>query len=255
MRSGRARGFSVKRVGGERGWHGRKWKDGRREKGGDLVGNVGPGSHVTRGVAAGVWRWATLSRCGLLERGLFESACEWVVTLAGEGSMPLAIVVGVDPGVGGRFVTEELVGWIDAEYLTLGVPEARVLIGSGFGALEAARLALGRRGRDGSPPFGKVAGLSTSFEGKAGDLPGDCEGLREIEELDALPVGVRMYFDYGTVALDECYEPYHAELGSLLRERGWRDGREFVIERVPGGAQTAGSWRKRLGPALRWLCG
>jgi pimeloyl-ACP methyl ester carboxylesterase len=191
-------------------------------------------------------------------------APEWVGILGGEGVMPRAVVVGVErvgggesefslEGIGGdyaRFVAEELVGWIDREYRTLAAPEARILAGAGLGALCALHIALTYPGS-----FRKTACLSTSFEDVSGSLPGDCGMLREIEDGGRLPEGGRIYFDYGTVALDECYEPYHAELGSLLRERGWRDGREFVIERVAGGSQTTGSWRERLGPALRWLGG
>ncbi len=188
-------------------------------------------------------------------------ALEWVERLSTEGAMATAIVIGLDvdarelslEGSGrdyARFVVEEMVAWVAEEYRTLAAPEARILAGAGFGALCALHIALNHPGS-----FGKIACLSTSFEDVSGSLPGDCGMLREIAEWESLPVGARIYFDYGTVALDECYEPYHAELGSLLRERGWRDGREFEIVRVPGGAQTATSWRKRLGGALRWLCG
>ncbi len=190
---------------------------------------------------------------------------EWVETLSAEGVMPAALVVGVvtgaDPALdfsledagGGegfaRFVGEELVAWIDANERTLGSPGGRILVGAGLGALNALRVALG-----GGGVFSKVACLSTSFEDVSQSLPEDAGMLRWIAELERLPEGVRAYFDYGTLGLDECYSPYHAELGSLLRERGWRDGREFSIEQVAGGTQSAGSWRERVGGALRFLC-
>jgi hypothetical protein len=77
--------------------------------------------------------------------------------------------------------------------------------------------------------------------------------LLELESRTKLPTGVRCYFDYGSVGLDECYEPYHRDLGSILRERGWKEGVEFQISRVAGGAHEIASWHQRIGPALRWL--
>ncbi|MDX2079276.1 MAG: hypothetical protein SFU53_00685 [Terrimicrobiaceae bacterium] len=62
-----------------------------------------------------------------------------------------------------------------------------------------------------------------------------------------------MYFDYGSVGLDECFEPYHRDLGSLLREKGWCDGLEFKIRRAVDGRHDELSWRGRIGDALRFL--
>lgn len=179
--------------------------------------------------------------------------------LTREGVMPEAIVVTVSAGredlspelkgAGyARFLTEELVPRLDAEYRTLADPCARVLVGAGLGALLNFYVAM-----SGAGVFGKFACLSTSFEDVSERPPAQSGQLRALEARAGLPGGVRMYFDYGTKGLDECYEPYHAELGALLRERGWRDGREFRIVRVEGGSHEAESWRARLGDALRFL--
>jgi hypothetical protein len=59
-----------------------------------------------------------------------------------------------------------------------------------------------------------------------------------------------MHFDYGDQEIDECYEGYHNLLASLLRAKGWIDGREFQIQRIPSAGHTPISWRARLGNAL-----
>lgn len=101
--------------------------------------------------------------------------------------------------------------------------------------------------------FGAACCLSTSFEGMEGAPPPHSSMLLHLEERKSLPAGSRIYFDYGTVGLDECYEPYHRDLGAILRCRGWKDGEDFQIHRHTGGSQDITSWQQRIGPALRWL--
>lgn len=201
--------------------------------------------------------------------GVGLGADEWVNLLSSEGVLPESLVVGVchpegfseenaslrdfdlSPELGGvayaRFVSTELVAYLDSHYRTLAKPEARVLGGVSLGALNTFHTALAHPG-----VFGHFLCLSTSFEDVSQSLPADSGQLKALEAETALPDGVRMYFDYGTEGLDECYAPYHADLGSLLRGKGWRENREFVIRRVQGGTHDQASWRSRLGDALRF---
>jgi len=198
------------------------------------------------------------------------AADEWVSLLAGEGVMPEAIVVGVchpegfseqnitlrdndlSPELGGaayaQFLVTDLIAHMDTRYRTLARPESRLLAGASLGGLISFYTAIHYPG-----VFGKVACLSTSFEDVSQKLPRDAAELHALEALTALPDQVKIFFDYGTAGLDECYEPYHAELGSLLREKGWYDGRQFQIARVEGGSHSEISWRARFGAALRFL--
>jgi len=101
--------------------------------------------------------------------------------------------------------------------------------------------------------FSRIACLSTSFEDVTDSPSRDAVQLQALEVEPALPDGVRMYFDYGTLGVDECYEPYHRELGGILRKKGWKNGREFVIQKIQGGSHDELSWRERFGQALRFL--
>jgi enterochelin esterase-like enzyme len=198
------------------------------------------------------------------------AADEWARVLAAEGSLPEAIVVGVchpegfaegmrserdidlSPELGGsayaQFLATELAPAIDTRYRTLAKREARVIGGASLGGLSAFYTAIHH-----SEVFGKMLGLSTSFEDVSQSPPGNCPSLRMLAEKPALPEGAKFYFDYGTEGIDHGYEPYHHELAALLSAKGWEDGREFHILRVIGGGHTEQSWRLRLGDALRFL--
>ncbi|MBU6181358.1 MAG: hypothetical protein KGR46_00905 [Verrucomicrobia bacterium] len=198
------------------------------------------------------------------------AADEWVDLMSREGVMPEAVVVGVchpegfsednatmrdfdlSPELGGaafaQFVVSELLPYLDQHYRTDARAEARMLGGAGLGALNAFHVALRHPGF-----FGKFACLSTSFEDVSQSLPDQSALLRALEAEPALDAGARMYFDHGDQGLDECYAGYHALLAGLLREKGWKEGAEFTVRSVPGGAHTELSWRARFGDALRFL--
>lgn len=203
--------------------------------------------------------------------GVDWAADEWVRHLAAAGTMPPAIVVGIchpegfseenaslrdydlSPELGGaaygQFVAEELIAHLDARYRTLAAPAARILGGASLGGLASFSVALQHPG-----VFGKYLCLSTSFEDVSQSVPANSQALHALAALPALPADTKMFFGYGTQGLDECYEPYHAELGSLLREKGWRDDEQFRIVRTPGRHDEL-TWRGLFGEALRFLTG
>jgi enterochelin esterase-like enzyme len=204
--------------------------------------------------------------------GMDWAADEWSRQLTQEGVLPPTIVVAVrhpeGHGEDGRsmreidlsmdyagqafsdFAASELVGYIDSRYRTLRDPSARVLAGSALGGLNVFVTALNHTGI-----FGRAVCFSTSFEDTAEHLPGQCPVLQRLDAMEKMPSGIRMFFAYGDHGIDECYEVYHRELGSLLRERGWQDGREFRIVQMKGGVHGEGSWRLWLGDALAFVCG
>jgi hypothetical protein len=130
----------------------------------------------------------------------------------------------------------------------LDSPSVRWIGGTGHAGVTAFRTLL-----DHPDLFGAACCLSTSFEGVEGAPPPHSPMLLHLEKRESLPAGNRIYFDYGTIGLDECYEPYHRDLGAILRCRGWKDGDDFQIHRHTGGSQDIISWQQRIGPALRWL--
>ena len=185
----------------------------------------------------------------VLGEGVKESldAGQHVARLHREGILPEMIVasVGGDPS---SIDPASVVRKLAAEFRLLDSSRARWICGAGHRAIIALCATL-----DHPDLFGAAACLSSSFEGAEGAPPLHSRMLRELEDRASLPEKARVYFDYGTVGLDECYEPYHRELGAILRTKGWEDDREFRIARIEGGTHDLSSWRDRIGPALKWL--
>jgi hypothetical protein len=173
---------------------------------------------------------------------------EWADRLHAEGILPEMILVTAEGGE--ESAPAKLLHGITARYRVLESPAARWICGAGHDAVTALRAVL-----DHPDLFGAAACFSTSFEGTEGAPPLHSPMLRELEGRHSLPEGIRIHFDHGTVGLDECYEPYHRDLGAILRAKGWKDDREFRVTRAQGDSHDPASWRKRLGPALRWLTG
>lgn len=173
-----------------------------------------------------------------------------VASLHAEGVLPEMLVVEVTesdpdaPIIDPVAVITELA----KRFRLLDTPVARWIGGTGHDAITALHGIL-----DHPEIFGAALCLSTSFEGVEGAPPPHSPMLLNLETKTPLPTGIRLYLDYGTVGLDECYEPYHRDLGSILREKGWKEGCEFQINRHSGGSQEIASWQRRIVPALRWL--
>jgi hypothetical protein len=185
----------------------------------------------------------------MLTQGL--KAPEAIAGLHAEGVLPQMIVaeVAASETPAGPMEPIAIVNTLSDHLRILDSPSARWIGGTGHAAVTAFRTLL-----DQPELFGAACCLSTSFEGVEGAPPPHSPMLLDLEERKSLPMG-RVFFDYGTIGLDECYEPYHRDLGALLRTRGWKDGGDFEICRVNGGSQEISSWQRRIGPALRWLAG
>ena len=185
----------------------------------------------------------------MLTQGL--KAPEAIAGLHAEGMLPQMIVAEVAAAEtpSNPINPIAIIDTLSDQFRVLDSPLARWIGGTGHAAVTAFRTLL-----DQPELFGAACCLSTSFEGVEGAPPPHSSMLLNLEERKSLPMG-RVFFDYGTIGLDECYEPYHRDLGALLRTRGWKDGVEFEICRVNGGFQEISSWEQRIGPALRWLAG
>ena len=175
-------------------------------------------------------------------------ASEIAAQLRAEGILPPMIVATRTEG--SKADAAGLIANLASMYRVLEAAEARWVCGTGHSAAEALRLVLTR------PDLaGRAACLSTSFEGTEGAPPLHSRLLRELEERSDLPPGVKLFLHYGTMGLDECYEPYHRDAGAIFRTKGWKDYREFRITRTMGGSHDPASWQHHLGPALSWLAG
>jgi len=202
---------------------------------------------------------------------------EAVVRLAARGVIPPVIVVGVwnsaargleySPWHGApryaRFLIEELMPRVNAEFRTLTGPQNTAVMGSSMGGLLSFYLVTRHPDAFGAcgcisthfPLSERVAAeaiLGTAASGRADSVP---YVVRDIERGLTAPRGTRYWFDYGGQGLDAQYAPTHDSVRTWLLRQGLLEGRDFVIRPYPEATHNEASWRARLDDPLTFLFG
>jgi enterochelin esterase-like enzyme len=160
-----------------------------------------------------------------------------------------------------RFLIEELMPRVDAEFRTSTGPEHTAVMGSSMGGLLSFYLVTHH-----PEVFGACGCVSTHFplsEAWAwGAFPdADSAGrpdetpyiLKDIEAGLTVPKGVRYWFDYGSEGLDAEYGPTHEAVRGWLLEQGLVEGSDFVVRRYEGADHNEAAWRARLRDPLTFL--
>jgi len=202
---------------------------------------------------------------------------EAVVRLSRRGAIPPVIVVGVwnsaERGTEyspwhrasdySRFLIEELMPRVNAEFRTLTGPENTAVMGSSMGGLLSFYLVTRH-----PKAFGACGCVSTHFPLSQAvatrSFPGAVRAvnpdtipyiIRDIEAGLNVPPRARYWFDFGSLGLDSAYAPSHAAVRAWLLVQGLVEGRDFVVRRYEGATHTEASWRARLDDPLTFLFG
>ena len=159
-----------------------------------------------------------------------------------------------------RFLVEELMPRVNAEFRTRTDASATMSLGSSMGGLISFHLCRTRPDR-----FGLGACVSTHVPFSEADLlrargmqPGAATDttpliLRDIAQGQAFPRGPRLWFDYGTDGLDAAYGPIQSQVDAWLERQGFVRGRDFASQRFDGADHSERAWRARVGQALAFL--
>lgn len=151
-----------------------------------------------------------------------------------------------------RFLIEELMPRVDAEFRTLQAPENTAVMGSSMGGLLSFYLVTHHPNA-----FGAAGCVSTHFPLAPASITGEGDQrpyiLGDIEAELKVPRGARYWFDYGTRGVDSTYAPTHEAVGEWLRGQGLHEGRDFVIRAYPGAEHNEAAWRARLVDPLTFL--
>ena len=133
---------------------------------------------------------------------------------------------------------------IDQRYRTLPEMEHTAVMGSSMGAMVSLYMLC-----EFPEVFSKAACLSTHWP-----ILGD--GMIAYLE-ESLPEQGRhkLYFDHGSEGLDSEYAPWQAKVDALLREKGYREGKDFASWSFPGEAHTPRAWAGRVHIPLTFLFG
>jgi len=154
-----------------------------------------------------------------------------------------------------RFLIEELMPRVDAEFRTLTGPDKTSVMGSSMGGLLSYYLV-----KNHPTAFGACGCVSTHFALSESDFSlfgGDDVPyiVRDIENGDTVPKGVRFSFDYGTETLDTTYAQDHQPVRKWLLEQGLIEGQDFQMRKYEGAAHSEAAWRARAQDQLEWLLG
>jgi predicted alpha/beta superfamily hydrolase len=202
---------------------------------------------------------------------------EAVVRLVERGIIPPVIVVGVwstaergpeyspwhrAPNYA-RFLIEELLPRVDAEFRTLTGAANTAVMGSSMGGLLSFYLVshhpdtFGACGCESTHFPLSEAVVAQYFRDDATAATPDTTPyiVRDIGSGLLVPRGARYWFDYGTVGLDSTYAPTQEAARAWLLKQGLVEGRDFVVRRYEGADHNETSWRARLEDPLTFLFG
>ncbi len=133
---------------------------------------------------------------------------------------------------------------IDDRYRTLTDPQNTALMGSSLGGLISLYALC-----EYPATFGKAACLSTHW-------PALGEGMMAyLDEHLPQPGEHKLYFDYGSEGLDQDYEPWQTRVDALLRQKGYREGKDFASWHFAGEDHTTTAWKNRAHIPLTFLFG
>ena len=153
-----------------------------------------------------------------------------------------------------RFLIEELMPRVNAEFRTLTGPANTFVMGSSMGGLLSWHLVSSR-----PDVFSACGCVSTHFAlsdasfGTSAGIDATPYVVRDIAAGAAVPDGVRFYFDYGTETLDATYEEDHATVRDWLLDQGLVEDKDFRMRKYAGAAHSEKAWRARVGDQLEWL--
>lgn len=195
-------------------------------------------------IVVGVWN-SSERRRDYMPQGLFEGPDADAARQFFAAKFPAGYIEGPPASDGYlRFIVEELKPMIDARYRSLPDQPNTFVMGSSMGGL----ISLNAIEQYPGVFFG--AGCLSTHWIAGENLLVDYLGAR----LPA-PADHRLYFDFGTITLDEAYEPFQIRMDGWLERAGYARGRNWTTLKFEGAAHTEAAWRARVDLPLRFLLG
>lgn len=149
-----------------------------------------------------------------------------------------------------RFLVEEVKPYIDATYHTNPSMESTGVMGSSFGGL-ISLYAITKYphifSRAGCVSTHWIVAYNDEYPNFANTLI-DWFGKRLPQ-----PFRHRLWFDYGTITLDQYYAPFQAKMDTLLLAAGYTRGLNWQTKAYPGAAHNEPAWNARLDEILLFL--
>jgi len=141
-----------------------------------------------------------------------------------------------------KFIVYELKPFIDETFPTLPAQSDTFIMGSSFGALISLYAVC-----EYPEVFFGAACLSTHWPAAKGAM------IHYLDSYIPDPETHRIYFDYGTEAMDAQYEPYQLQADEVMRTSGYQHGVNWVTQKFPGEEHSERAWRRRVHVPLEFL--
>ncbi len=151
-----------------------------------------------------------------------------------------------------RFLTRELLPFIEKEYRVLPGKEHRFIAGSSMGGLISLYAIC-----EYPEIFGGAACLSThwpiAYHNDYPVLPHTLIDYFAKKLPD--PNSHKIYFDYGTATLDSLYQPHQRLMDMKMKERGYVQEINWITRAFSGADHSERAWSQRLDVPLLFLLG
>lgn len=141
-----------------------------------------------------------------------------------------------------QFLVQELKPFIDSNYRTRPGVADTFLLGSSMGGMISAYALC-----EYPQVFGGAGCLSTHWPAVRGKM---ADYL--LTHLPA-PQTHKFYFDYGTETIDAQYQPFQRQVDEIFRQKGYREGTDWITRKFPGEDHSERAWRKRIDIPLQFL--
>lgn len=143
-----------------------------------------------------------------------------------------------------KFLVEELKPFIDANYRTRRERENTFVMGSSMGGLISAYAV-----SEYPNVFGGAGCVSTHW------LAGDGAVIEYLKKNLPDPRTHKIYFDFGTATLDAGYEPYQLKMDVVMREKGYKENKNWLTRKFEGADHSERAWKERVDIPLTFLIG
>ncbi|MEH0157811.1 alpha/beta hydrolase-fold protein [Limibacter armeniacum] len=151
-----------------------------------------------------------------------------------------------------KFLVKELKPHVDSTFSTNQGRENTFVAGSSYGGLISLYAIC-----EYPEVFGGAACISThwpgTFDTKNNPIPDVF--LSYMREHLPDPATHKIYFDYGTATLDSLYPPIQQKADQIMKEKGFKKGKNWVTKKYEGAAHTETDWNARLAVPVTFLFG
>jgi predicted alpha/beta superfamily hydrolase len=145
-----------------------------------------------------------------------------------------------------KFVAEKLKPFIDSTYRTIPEREYTAVGGSSMGGLASFMFLW-----EYNHIFSKAICMSPAF--KVSDESINLDYVREVISYPGKRKEIKVYIDIGGVGLEQMLQPGVEDMISILKEEGYKSGKDYLYVIDKDAEHFEAAWAKRIPGALKFL--